>query len=161
MSNFYYAVERLLEEEGGYVNDPDDAGGETKFGISKRVYPQLDIKGLTKFDAEQIYREDYWTRMHLEGIDDKEVASKALSLVVNIGGAWGIKMLQRACRATGGNVEEDGRLGPETLASINLSNPKALLAALKSEAAGHYRLLAERFPHNRKFLRGWLNRAYR
>jgi len=161
LSNFYYAVERLLQEEGGYVNDPDDPGGETKYGITKRTYPQLDIASLTKFDAERIYREDWWTPLHLEGIDDREVAAKTLSLCVNMGGAYGIKMLQRACRATGGAVADDGRLGHVTLASVNVSDWKALLAALKSEAAGHYRLLVERRPVNKKYLKGWLNRAYR
>ena len=50
----------VLEEEGGYVNHPSDPGGETKFGISKRSYPDVDIKNLTKPEAIEIYRNDYW-----------------------------------------------------------------------------------------------------
>lgn len=50
----------VLEEEGGYVNHPSDPGGETNFGISKRQYPDVDIKGLTKPQAIEIYRRDYW-----------------------------------------------------------------------------------------------------
>lgn len=46
--------------EGGYVNDPDDPGGETKYGISKRAYPHLDIKNLTKQEAHTLYLQDYW-----------------------------------------------------------------------------------------------------
>ena len=60
MSNFDRAFRFLIGEEGGYVNDPADPGGETKFGISKRAYPQLDIKSLTLDQAKAIYRRDYW-----------------------------------------------------------------------------------------------------
>lgn len=51
----------VLSEEGGYVNSPADPGGETNFGISKRSYPDVDIRALTKAQAIEIYRRDYWT----------------------------------------------------------------------------------------------------
>ena len=54
------AVDFVLRHEGGYVNDPDDPGGETKYGISKRAHPGLDIKQLNKMDAIRIYGADYW-----------------------------------------------------------------------------------------------------
>ena len=57
---FNKIISFVLEEEGGYVNNPNDAGGETKFGISKRSYPNVDIKNLTKEQAIEIYRKDYW-----------------------------------------------------------------------------------------------------
>jgi lysozyme family protein len=66
MSNFDRAFRFLIGEEGGYVNDPADPGGETKFGISKRAYPQLDIKSLTLDQAKAIYRRDYWDRLQLD-----------------------------------------------------------------------------------------------
>ena len=46
--NFNKIIEKVLEHEGGYVNDPTDLGGETKYGITKRFYPDVDIKNLTK-----------------------------------------------------------------------------------------------------------------
>lgn len=52
----------VLKHEGGYSNDPRDAGGETKFGISKRAYPGLDIKNLTEDEAKEIYKRDYWDK---------------------------------------------------------------------------------------------------
>ena len=61
----------LLELEGGYVNHPDDPGGETKFGISKRAYPTLDIKNLRRSEAIDIYRRDYWTRVESATRDPK------------------------------------------------------------------------------------------
>ncbi len=59
-TNFDRAVSIILKIEGGYVNDPADAGGETNYGISKRSYPQEDIKGMTPARATEIYRRDFW-----------------------------------------------------------------------------------------------------
>jgi len=57
------ALEHLFKAEGGYVNHPDDPGGETNFGISKRSYPHLNIRALTKAQAAEIYRRDYWEKI--------------------------------------------------------------------------------------------------
>lgn len=63
--NFDKAIEILLDEEKGYVFHPDDPGGETNFGITKRVYPDLNIKTLTREDAVDIYYRDYWDKLSL------------------------------------------------------------------------------------------------
>lgn len=59
--SFDQAVKFVLEREGGYVNDPQDPGGETNYGISKRAYPNVNIKALTPEDAAVIYKRDYWS----------------------------------------------------------------------------------------------------
>ena len=59
---FNEAVEFVLRWEGGYTNDPNDPGGETKYGISKRAYPDIDIKNLTLDEAKDIYYHDYWLK---------------------------------------------------------------------------------------------------
>ena len=59
MTSFDHAFERLIGHEGGYVNDPKDRGGETKYGISKRSYPGEDIAGMTLGRAKEIYLRDY------------------------------------------------------------------------------------------------------
>ena len=51
-TTFDQVIDRVLAHEGGYVNDPDDPGGETKYGISKKAYPKIDIKNLTKEEAK-------------------------------------------------------------------------------------------------------------
>ena len=51
---FYEIIEGVIEKEGGYVNDPDDPGGETKYGISKKAFPKEDIKNLTIVRAKDI-----------------------------------------------------------------------------------------------------------
>lgn len=60
MSFFPAAFKAVVGEEGGYVNDPRDPGGETKYGISKRSYPQIDIAQLTLDQAQAIYLRDFW-----------------------------------------------------------------------------------------------------
>ena len=57
---FDSAIQFVLEREGGYVNDPADPGGETNMGISKRAYPNEDIKNLTVERAKALYHRDYW-----------------------------------------------------------------------------------------------------
>ena len=59
----------VLKHEGGYVNDPKDPGGETKWGISKRAYPNLDIKNLSAEDATRIYSRDYWDVCNCDNLD--------------------------------------------------------------------------------------------
>jgi lysozyme family protein len=67
MADLWEAViAHTLLLEGGYVNDPRDSGGETKFGISKRSYPYLHIAQLTREEAIAIYRRDYWARVPVE-----------------------------------------------------------------------------------------------
>lgn len=68
MSYFEAAFQLVVGEEGGYVNDPHDPGGETRYGISKRAYPNLDIANLTLQQAHDIYRRDYWDRLNLDAL---------------------------------------------------------------------------------------------
>ena len=70
MSDFHTAMKFILspDVEGEYSNDPNDPGGETKWGISKRAYPDLDIRNLTKADALAIYFRDYWTACDCDNI---------------------------------------------------------------------------------------------
>lgn len=62
MSFFDAAFQIVVGIEAGYVNDPQDRGGETKYGVSKRAYPELDIQNLTLAEAKAIYLRDYWER---------------------------------------------------------------------------------------------------
>ncbi len=59
-SSFEKAFEIIVGVEGGYSNDPNDPGGETKYGIAKRYHPDEDIKNLTLERAKEIYLNDYW-----------------------------------------------------------------------------------------------------
>ena len=63
---FNEIIEKVLEHEGGYVNDKDDLGGETKYGITKRFYPNLDIKNLSREQAKEIYKKEFTKEKFIE-----------------------------------------------------------------------------------------------
>lgn len=102
---FDIAVDRLLGHEGNYVNNPNDPGGETKFGISKRSYPKLDIRNLTREDAIAIYKRDFWDPISLSVPDS--VKYQMFDFAVNSGIDNAIRALQRAI-----GVSDDGHWGP-------------------------------------------------
>ena len=161
---FERAVARLLSHEGGYVDNPADPGGETRFGITRREYPNVDIAALTRAEAVAIYYRDWWQRYRYSELPGA-VGAKVFDLAVNIGPDHAIRCLQRALRACGRRVTEDGALGRATIAAAAAANQLALLAALRAEAAGYYRSLAalergRRAGGDLEFLSGWLNRAY-
>jgi lysozyme family protein len=158
---FLDAVAKVLAHEGGYSNSAADAGGRTKFGISEREYPQLDIQSLTREQAIRIYYHDWWQRYRYADLP-VEIGTKLFDLAVNMGPADATRCLQRALRACRGKTEEDGVLGSETRKAAAGADKPALMAALRSEAACHYRLIAARGtnPGGHEFLAGWLNRAY-
>lgn len=120
--NFDQAFERLIGHEGGYVNDPRDPGGETKFGISKRSYPAEDIKELTLERAKAIYRRDFWGVAGCDAVPDA-MKFDLFDMAVNSGPVTAIKTLQRSA-----GVTPDGLLGPITLQALN-STPSPRLVA--------------------------------
>jgi lysozyme family protein len=158
---FLRAIARVLADEGGYANVACDPGGETKFGISHRDYPRVDIRSLTREDAVAIYFRDFWSRARYGDLPDR-IAEKVFDLAVNVGPGPSARCLQRALRACGIREAEDGIIGGATIAAANAAAPGALLAALRSEAASHYRATAATWHRAGRgdFLEGWLNRAY-
>lgn len=103
------AINFVLRWEGGYVNHPDDPGGETNFGISKRSYPELDIFNLSRDQAREIYHRDYWEAIH--GDEMPEAIGLALmDFGVHSGPATAMRGLQAAlgCERTG-EFDEDTR----------------------------------------------------
>jgi lysozyme family protein len=103
---FDVACDRVLGHEGGYVNDPHDPGGETNWGISKRSYPHVDIKALTRDQAKAIYKKDVWVPIKGDTVYDG-VAYQLFDFAVNSGIQTAIRYLQRAV-----GVADDGHWGP-------------------------------------------------
>jgi lysozyme family protein len=120
--NFDIAFERLIGHEGRYVWHPNDPGGETNWGISKRSYPNLDIKNLTEQQAKEIYKRDFWDRMRIEKLPPL-IQFDVFDCCVNSGLQRASTLLQRAV----GEVE-DGLLGTNTMAAIAGVEPSHLLA---------------------------------
>lgn len=111
--SFETVVHMVLEHEGGYVNHPSDPGGETKYGISKRAYPDVDIAELTEEDAASIYKRDYWDRIKGDDIP-ASVACVVMDYAVNSGISRASKALQSICGISNG----DGIIGPASLNAI-------------------------------------------
>lgn len=145
---FDVAFDRLIGHEGGYVNDPNDPGGETKWGISKRSYPSLDIAALTRDDAKAIYRRDFWDRIHAEQLPDG-VAFQVFDFAVNSGISTAVRYLQRAV-----GVADDGHWGPISQAAAAATAESDLIMRLNGERLDFMTRLAN-WTHAGK---GWARR---
>ncbi len=108
---FGKAFEYTIQNEGGYVFDKNDLGGETKFGISKRSYPALNIRDLTLEDAKKICYRDFWQKGRFEEISSDLVATQVLDFSLNLGIRVSVIVLQCVLRSVGINVQEDGLMG--------------------------------------------------
>jgi lysozyme family protein len=121
VSAFDLCFDVTIGHEGGYSNDPNDPGGETNWGVSKRAYPNLDIKNLTKDQAKsQVYKPDYWDKIGGDLLHPA-VACIAFDAAVNNGVTRAKTWLQQAACVT-----VDGSIGPITAKAAN-SNPAATL----------------------------------
>lgn len=156
---FDSAVDAVLAHEGGYVNHPDDPGGETNFGISKRSYPHLDIRHLTSDRAREIYRSDYWERIRCGEIESPLLAAKVFDAAVNIGTYPAARCLQRSVNRMGAGLKVDGLIGARTLAAVNGVQAGPVLVLFVGELVRRYLDVVERNPAQRVFLKGWLHRA--
>ncbi len=147
--NFDVAIERILGHEGGYVNNPSDPGGETQWGISKRSYPSLAIKSLTRDEAKEIYRRDFWRRIHGEEMYDG-IAFQALDFAVNSGVETAVRKLQRAA-----GVADDGIWGPITQRAVAAKVESDLIMLFAAERLEYWASLSS----FAVFGRGWVRRA--
>jgi lysozyme family protein len=146
--SFDSLIDRVLSHEGGYVNDPRDPGGETKFGIAKRSYPLLDIKNLTRSQAVEIYRRDFWQRVNGDSLPPF-VAFQVLDAAVNHGIGNAVRWLQRAV-----GVADDGVIGPITMAAVKRMDAADLVLQFNAERLEFYTKLSTWDA----FGRGWARR---
>lgn len=182
MSTFDLAIMPLLKDEGRYSNNLHDHGGPTNFGLSSKFLnsPEnidickkileithvgpisaLDIQKITIEKATQIYKLLFWDKYNISAINDQLIATKVFDLGVNLGFIQSVRILQRAVRASSGVLlTEDGLLGPITISSVNACNSQSLLSAIRSEAAGIYRIIVAINHNDQVFAHGWIDRAY-
>ncbi len=154
LTTFNEIIEKVLDHEGGYVNDPTDRGGETNFGIAKRFYPDVDIKNLTREEAKKIYHQDYWRPAKCDEVSPK-LRHIYFDMCVNFGRSGAVKVLQRAANAKGAGLIVDGGIGPKTINAI---------ADVEHERVKAYRVLkfakiVLNKPEQEKFWFGWYKRA--
>lgn len=145
---FEACIECVLEIEKGYVFDSNDPGGETNWGISKRQYPHLDIKNLTRAEAINIYFQDYWTPLKPLEVPPR-LRLALLDAAVHHGVKQAIKLFQGAV-----GVQQDGVIGPQTLTAAKAkieSNALSNMLQLRLAFMG-------KLPHWGNYSKGWSKR---
>ncbi|SFD43575.1 holin-associated N-acetylmuramidase [Roseivivax sediminis] len=173
-------AEGIVAREGGYVNDPDDPGGATNFGVTIGTMARLgmdldgdgrvtpaDVKRLTRAQAVEIFLEHYFARPRIGALPEPLQAS-VFDMYVNAG-ANAVKILQRLLRRMGWQIAVDGVVGPQTLAAASEAQaaaPDHLADAYGIARRNYYFALADRRPASRKYARtraggkgGWIRRA--
>jgi lysozyme family protein len=152
--SFDEIIEIVLEHEGGYVNDPKDPGGETKYGIAKRSNPDVDIKNLTIEQAKEIYKSKYWDKNKVEKLPE-QLRHIYFDMCVNMGKSRAVKILQESANSKGKNISVDGGMGPTTLKAIK----NVELERVRAYRVKYYVDLIGRKPDLEKFYFGWFRRS--
>jgi lysozyme family protein len=177
---FLNAIKEVLGIEGGYVNDKDDPGKATNWGISEAVARRNgfkgDMKDLSKEQAIEIYYSEFWMKPGFNQIKNSKIAGELFEFGVNAGVALAVKVLQRAYNLLNQNdvISEDGVLGPITAKKINnYKFFKSLYATMNILQGMYYIGLAEgdtelinNIKHHKqtygsklkKFVRGWIDK---
>lgn len=162
MAIFSEAVNLTLKNEGGYVDDPNDAGGATNMGITQddldRAYGPgtFSVQQLTPAQAEAYYLTHFWTYLYNQ-IESQLVANKLFDLGVLFGTGEDVILLQQCLDHF--NVVVDGNFGPHTLAAVNEDSELPLLAEYKQKVFAHIQVIVLAHPEDARFETGWENRV--
>lgn len=155
--NFSACIALILQQEGGFVDNPADPGGATNLGITKATLEDFreksvtvdDVRNLTKDEAQEIYRAKYWNVMRCNDLPPG-IDLMVFDFGVNAGPQRSVKLLQKVA-----GVTTDGSVGPITLAAVRAANPADLVSRFAQGRMDHYRSLST-FD---TFGRGWTNRT--
>lgn len=173
-------AEDIVAREGGYVNDPDDPGGPTKFGVTLGTLRGLgldldgdgdvdieDVRLLTQGQATDIFVAEYFERPGIARLPGPLQAS-LFDMYVN-SGSNAVRILQRLLREMGHDLVVDGRIGPQTIRAAHAAfaqAPDHLVDAYGIARRNYYYAIGDRRPASRKFARrrdggkgGWITRA--
>lgn len=173
-------AEEIVAREGGFVNDPDDPGGATNYGVTIHTMRRLgldinrdaridvaDVRALTRSQAVDIYIEHYFKRPGLAALPEA-VQPSVFDMYVNAG-MNAVKILQRLCADMGFPCDPDGQVGPQTIRAAQAAfeaAPSHFADAYGIARRNYYYALADARPQSRKFARrrdggkgGWITRA--
>jgi lysozyme family protein len=162
---FKRVFRKIMKVEGGYSDDKDDRGGETKFGITKatarRYGYQGDMKDLSKEMAIQIYYDGYWSNHCYDKIKDDDIATEMFDQAINMGPGVANSNLQKAYNLLAEKeITVDGIIGQQTLMAINgCKHPKSLYKLLNIFQGMRYIRIAQADESQKKFVRGWIKRV--
>ena len=153
----------IIAAEGDEESDsPSDYGGQSKYGISKREYPDLDIANLTEEKALAILEEDYWQKYHVGQIENQGIANQVFFLLINMNPLQAIRIVQIAINACGRgiiNTTIDGILGSQTLQALNSIADGWLSNRIRLEAISYYLHVTDVDKTQIANFRGWVRRA--
>ncbi|MBU1101137.1 MAG: N-acetylmuramidase [Bacteroidetes bacterium] len=164
---FEIAFPKLMKREKGYVNDPDDPGGETRWGFSKRSYPDEDIKNLTIERAKELAFSDFWLPAY-DQIKSERLAIKIFDIGFNTSPKGQktfkkpVKTVQKTLnRWYMENLIEDGLIGGKTISAINrVRYQPSLYSLFIFMSSSEYDEIIKNRPTSEKYRAGWLNRLY-
>lgn len=167
--HFPDAVAFLFKDEGGYVNNPHDSGGPTKYGVTLRTLSGWrarectvdDIKALEQVEAAAIYRARYWDANRLGEIENAWLATILLNAVVLFGARTVVKIVQTATGFEALGLTADGVVGDHFLTVTNSSDPNKLALLIKNQLVSYVAQIVAAQPKNRIFQNGWLARVNR
>lgn len=173
MADFAIAYEKVLAHEGGYVNDPDDPGGETYRGVARKMHSKWEgwvlvdiLKTKQGFPAsldndlelqeliKTFYRTVFWDRVHGDEIDDQDVAISIFDFAVNAGLGTSASLAQMVVGA-----KTDGIIGPKSIGKINTFSPDHFLAEFTVAKIARYINIVKKRPTSRKYFYGWVCRS--
>ena len=159
-------VPHILKFEGGYVDDPDDLGGETNKGVTFKTYklykkkrglpePSLgDLIRLSDEEFKDILKTMYWNACKADFIESQSVANAIVDWAWHSGTATAVKEIQKVLEVTA-----DGIIGNVTLAAINSRSPLPLFGAVQQARIAYLARICNARPANQKFMKGWISRV--
>lgn len=166
-SKFESIIDKNLEHEGGYVNNKNDRGGETNYGITKPFMEEykyalpsektIPIKDLTAEDAKLLYKA-MWDRYNLGYIRDKNLAYVIYDYMINSYAGTVAKRTQEILNTRGASLKVDGNIGEKSLNAIHNSDPQWLIDEILKNRQYYYREQVRKAPSQREFYAGWMNR---
>ncbi len=173
MADYNQALQLVLQNEGGYANDPNDQGGETYKGIARNMnsnwvgWTLIDLqKKQGNFPAnlansselnaeiEQFYKVNYWDKVKGDDLADQRVANAIFDFAVNAGCGTSSILAQKVAEVT-----EDGVLGAASVTAINAIQPDQFLAYFTIAKIARYVSIVKSRPSSQKYFYGWVRRA--
>lgn len=163
MANFEKSLSYVLQNEGGYTNDPFDHGGATNYGITQHDLSRYlgksaspnDVKNMTMEQAQAIYRQQYWNPLHLDYVQHDGLATAIFDCCV-LRGIGFIREVQGMV-----HVATDGHVGPITLEALNNAHVGDVIEDIIYNCQHFYYGIVAHNPTQARFLKGWLGRANR
>lgn len=161
MADYKKLIPFIKKSEGGFVNDPLDRGGATNMGITINTYRTVygskktvdDLKHITEQEWEHVFKHIFWDRCKADEIKSQGVANNMVDWVWG-SGVSGIKGVQRLV-----GVKADGIVGSNTLAAINAAG-ESLFPRITQARIRFYNAIVSSRPNQKRFLNGWICRAY-